>query len=392
MMFDEQEYREVFSQVKASDGLTRRVMTMKREKKYSGRRALGRMVLVAAALALMALTVSASEVVQNWFLEFFQEKNEEGLSQGQVEYIEDNAQTIADSQTQDGWMVELVSAMNDNSTGYVILRIEGPEGTDLTPYIFGNQGVRGHFEGLPDMITPPEDVIWYSWGWSWMDDQDGKDNTRNLIIHMNPNTKDGLNEPFGADKVFSLSLINLVREYEDEAYKQELMNGKYAGQSLPGLNSEETLKVFQHEVIAEKTWNFEFTFDNLSSEGDVLNILSDAVRTKASFIQDLPAGEIDDFTFEKRDVWLTDIEMDHLTVSFTMGQCESNPNLQLYEGDKVLYPCVVMKDGSQVQLIPYGSDGAMTQHMLAAAPLVYDDIDHILMADGTIIPMPDTTE
>ena len=61
-MFDENEYLEVFSQVKASENLTRRVMNMKRERKQ--RRIFARAALIAAALVLMAVSVAASESVQ----------------------------------------------------------------------------------------------------------------------------------------------------------------------------------------------------------------------------------------------------------------------------------------------------------------------------------------
>ena len=110
-MFDEKEYREVFSQVKASEGLTRRVMAMKQERKQN--RIFTRAALIAAALALMVVTVSASETVQNWFVNFFAAINRTGLTTEQVEYIEENAQAILVSQTHNGWTVELNSAFRD---------------------------------------------------------------------------------------------------------------------------------------------------------------------------------------------------------------------------------------------------------------------------------------
>lgn len=388
-MFDETVYRDAFSQVKASRETCRRVMMMnKKDKRMKAGGTLARIVLIAAVIALMALSVSASETVQNWLVSFFGDKTEGGLSEGQVEYIEENEQQIQAAQTQDGWTVELVSAMNDNSTGYIVLRITGPEGVDITPYIFGNQGIRGHFEGLPDMVSPPADARW-SWGWSWIDDNDGKDNTRNLVLHLNPSTKATDAYPFGEDNVYSLYLKNIVHEYEDEAYRRELMEGKYAGEELPGFTPEETLRLYQHEIIAEGVWEFEVTFEDLSGNGDTLQILSEPVRTKASFMRDIPGGGVDDFEFINEDVLLTGIEMDHLTVSFTFANVEGMPDLMLTEGDTNIYPCVVMKDGSMVQLVPYGSDGSRNQNLLAEAPLVYEEVDYILMADGTIIPMPE---
>jgi len=59
-MFDEQEYRDVFSQVKASDGLTRRVMNMKLEQKAIRFTRVVRIVFVGALLcSMLVLTAFA---------------------------------------------------------------------------------------------------------------------------------------------------------------------------------------------------------------------------------------------------------------------------------------------------------------------------------------------
>ena len=92
------------------------------------------------------------------------------------------------------------------------------------------------------------------------------------------------------------------------------------------------------------------------------------------------------------DVLLSGIEMDHLTVSFIFANGEGMPDLILKLEDELVYPHVIMKDGSRIRLIPYGSDGSSTRNLLAEAPLVYEEIDHILMADGTVIPMPEMSK
>lgn len=389
-MFDKKEYQEMFSRVTASQDTYRRVMTMSRTKRKNGA-PLMRAALVAALIAMLAITVSASERVQNWFVSFFAENMDGQLSQAQVEYIEEKAKPVLDSQTHEGWTVELLSAMNDNSTGYIVLGITGPEGVDMTPYIFGNQGVRGHFEGLPDMLEFPEELRYFSWGWTWVEDEDGKANTRNLVIHINPNTKNSGVKPFGEDRVFKLQMINLVREYEDENVRRNLA-GSRQKESFSSLSPEETLLVYQHEIIAEGTWEFEVKFESAGTDETVVQLLSQPVSTKASFMQDIPGGGIDDFEYVLKDVLLSGIEMDHLTVSFTFANGEGMPDLILKLEDELVYPHVIMKDGSRIRLIPYGSDGSSTRNLLAEAPLVYEEIDHILMADGTVIPMPEMSK
>jgi len=389
-MFDQKEYRETFSQVTASRRTRQEVMNMMNNRKASSSgRTVFRTVVLAALVCALAVTAAASETVRSWFVSFFAESTDGELSQGQVTYIADNAHVILDSQSHDDWTVELLSAMNDHATGYILLRITGPDGVDMTHYIFGNQGVRGHFAGLPDMITPPENTRWYSWGWAWLDDQDGKDNTRNLMIHMNPNTKDTKVKPFSENQKFTLSLINIVREFEDEDYRRELEAGKKADENLSSFTKEETLKLYQHEVIAEGTWEFQIIFEDLSDDCGTVDILSEPITTKACFMRDLPGGEIDDFEFVTEEVLLTKIEMDHLTVSFHFADCEGIPDPVLTDGDEAVYPYVVMRDGNRIRLVPYGSDGSLTMNLLAEAPLVYDEIDHILLADGTVVAMPE---
>jgi hypothetical protein len=128
-MFDEREYREVFSQVKASPDTFRRVMTMKNEKKQVRR--VPRALLIAALIGLLAFSVSATETVQNWFVDFFERWGGQELNQQQVDYLEENQMTILDGQTHDGWTVEMASAISDGTTAYVIFHVTGPENMDL---------------------------------------------------------------------------------------------------------------------------------------------------------------------------------------------------------------------------------------------------------------------
>ena len=387
-MFDKKEYVEMFSQVTASPEIKRRVMTMNANRKHR-KNPIARVALVAALIGLLAATASATERVQSWFAGFFAERSDTQLSQGQVEYIEENAQSSIEAQTHDGWTVELISAMNDNSTGYILLGITGPEGVDMTSYIFGNQGVRGHFAGLPDMLQFPEELRYFSWSWTWVEDYDGKANTRSLVICVNPNTKNSEGKPFGEDRVFALELVNIVREYEDEELRRELTREKQEGEYVAGLSREETLLVYRHEIIAEGTWEFEVKFESISDDDSTVQLISGSISTQAAFMRELPGGGMEDFTFVNEEVLLTGIEMDHLTVSFTFGPCEGVPDLILRDGDNVAYPCAVLKNGQTVRLVPYGGDGGNTQNLLAEAPLVYEEVDHLLMADGTVIPMPE---
>jgi hypothetical protein len=53
-------------------------------------------------------------------------------------------------------------------------------------------------------------------------------------------------------------------------------------------------------------------------------------------------------------------------------------------GDNQVF--AVRKDGSRIQLLPGGAQGKLYQELKAEAPLILDELDHILLADGTKIP------
>ena len=48
-----------------------------------------------------------------------------------------------------------------------------------------------------------------------------------------------------------------------------------------------------------------------------------------------------------------------------------------------------MKDGSRIELHDWGAGGVGYSLLEAEAPVVLADVDHILLADGTEIPMPE---
>ena len=269
----EKEYREAFSQVKASDGLTRRVMNMKQESAKT-RNFFARVALIAAVLAVMAMTVSASETVQNWFISFFAGISRDGLTTEQVEYIEENAQTILDSQTHNGWTVELHSAIRDENKAYIVFRIEGPEDVDLSKWTNEEGDVHGQvmFGNSCTPLNEMQDNTYFDfhehikhggWGENWLDDGDGLDYTTNLVFHLEPDVPWEDVDPFGADTVYHFRFEDIVWFWTDLEYQQALDEGKYAGQNGHSLTDEEIRRLHLVETLAEGIWEFEISFSQL---------------------------------------------------------------------------------------------------------------------------------
>lgn len=389
-MIDKNEYVAMFSQVTASDGLTRRVLTMKQEQKANiTRRSLGRIVLAAALIALMALTVSASETVQNWFIGFFAGRTESALSQEQMEYIKENAVNIADSQTKNGWTVELRSAISDGTQAYIIIGVAAPENVNLEQTIvdgvaqdwFGPGNMSMHSDGMQDLVSSSEKgLVLQSYGVSVEEDGDGQNNTKNLVIQLNPNF-DWHPDPFGTGVNWRIHIENIVHQYEDEEYRRELMQDKYAGQTDVMFTSEETMRLYRVDVLTEETW--EFTVNFVEHKHGV-ELLSSSVTTTASVTQNT-GSKIWEYETDQEKVELTSVILRPLSIT-AYYNCENGVNLT-WAGSEHVY--AVMRDGSRVALTDMGSGGVGCSILEAEAPIVLDEVEYILMADGTIITMPE---
>lgn len=395
-MFEKEEYREMFSQVTASDGLKRRVMTMKQERNrtHSGR-SLARVALVAALVALLAVSVSAAETVQSWFIGFFADKNGGELSQEQVEYIEENAQPILDSQTVDGWTVELRSAIHDGVCGYVLFHIEGPENVDLTEWtdengnvrgqlLFGNSAIPGKGSGKAEFFKYQEELKYGGWGFTPMEDEDGLLNTADILVTLSPDMKRSTIDPFGPDALYHFSMENIVWFCADFAYEEELNSTKYAGQEYPQHTQEELQRIYEYETLAEGVWEFDIIFSELDCSTEYVELLTAPVTTLATVF----TKDYDD----PQQVTVVSAQLRHLSVTLTCAGEVPVMNYNLIEGDDTIYPCLVLKDGTEIMMFCAGSNGSGMISMRLEQPIVFEDVDHIRMADGTIIPVPEITE
>ena len=162
-----------------------------REKAPARRRSRKFAALIAAVIAVTAMTVTAfaAEEIAGWFKQYFTKQTEVPLTPGQIEYIEENEQIIAETQANNGWTVELKSAITDGKTGYVIFGITAPEGytlgdvvdsPDESRIIPGNAGTKAEGKELFTASVPLysiEQNYTIPCGYRFEEDGDGKDNT-----------------------------------------------------------------------------------------------------------------------------------------------------------------------------------------------------------------------
>lgn len=402
MMFDKQDYVDMFSNITASEGTYQEVMNMTKEKKqvFPGKRRMAVLIAAVLLLTLMTVTAFASEEISGWFRSYFSRNGQE-LSGEQIEYLKENEQIIGQAQSIDGWTVELRSVIHDERMGYVILGVTGPEEAVIQPELDENENRVGDFnfgnfttsafeKGAPDLVTPSRGIAFGSWGVCWSEDGDGLANTKNFVITLNPDLDRSSVDPFGADASYTIHLEDIVWEYQNLLYYQELMDEKYASSVHTMLTNAETQELYCEELLAEGSWEFTVSFANDEIQsGEYVELLTQPVSTKATvFYRD--GNEITDYDSLDRQIQLTSVQMRHLTVSFGCSEAVGIFGLSRNDGDEVIYPCVVLKDGTEILLMPYGSYSAGWVILEAKAPIVFEEVSHIRMADGAVIPMPET--
>ena len=394
-MFNEQEYRNTFSHVTASPKAYRRVLRMaKRKHRASMHRRTA--ILIAAIIAMMGLAVTAfaSEFIQNWFVSFFAEKNDSALTQEQVNYIEENAQNINEVQTQDNWNVELKSAISDGNIAYIVIGVTAPEGVSLEQRVV-NDSVKDQFrpgnlfpmpdEGKKDVIDSTVGTgsisgnYDYSQSFSMVEDGDGLSNTKNWVFKLKfskwyASKETIISEPFGSEIDWTIHIENIVREYQDEEYLAELMNGKYAGQTDIMFTNEETKRLQAEEILAEGTWDFTVNF---GESGGGVEFLDQPITTKARILRNT-GPNIWDYEHVVDEVTITSFVLRPLS-AVIYYECQDGAN---FTDHKEMRMFVVMKDGSQVELEDHGSGGIGFAVLTANAPIIIENVDYILLADG----------
>ena len=365
---------------------------------------LRRTLLIAAAITLSLLLVGcAVAYAQGWFTGFFSGRSETPLSDKQRQYIQENEQIVAESQTQNGWTVALNSTMCDGERAYVIFTVTAPEDMDLEYFLTSgtdDQLLLGYIADptLRPLFLTSEGIFWEEmnaiWAGSagWAPDNDGKSNTLNYVYRfwcetLDPTKARLVTDPFDSGLEFYFHFENFVHQYQDKEYAAEI-GKKYAGQDYM-IDGEEAERMYINETLAEGVWDFTLTFHE-KSQGNGVELISEPVTVEADVhrkVGDEPLFY--DISIELEPVKLTSFRLTPFGAYLTV---EQEPDMlgiffewQYYYNHEDRYIYAVMKDGSQIALKTTSIGTTLT----AEAPIVLEQVDHILMGDGTVLPMPD---
>ena len=302
-----------------------------------------RVLMAAAIIAALALSVFAATSAAAWFQAFFAIENDTELSNEQMELIEQSAVAIDRSQTVDGYTIHVESVLNDEQKVYVKLDLYAPEGVAL-PYedrFFEQMGLYTH-DG-----TQVND----GWGLEEVIDADKTDNHVEILMTFHITDSGVLSFNDG----ITLVLTNLYREY-----------GTFFSRT--------------RETLAEGTWNIDLTLGATQEQLWEYEVLG----------QSVPCTMVKYHTGEETEISLTSIGLR----SFTIDVVYDYPDGADLETLNWMGVKLFNKDGTFINVMP--SDGTIrpeadqvTGYMTLEpmAPIILEAAAYIQFPDGTQIPV-----
>lgn len=363
------------------------------------RLSLNRMWLVAALIALTLLLVGCVAYTQGWFVDFFANRSEAPLTDSQIALIQEKEQMIGETQTRNGWTVELRSALTDGNKAYLILGIVAPEGVDLTiEPVDGEyrESISLYREGLPvGTLERPEGVGLLAVSTNWQDDGDGLDHTIHCVIEIEPDLSDCKVEPFGPEAAWTIRFDQIVRCYDDEEYKQHLLDTKYKGDYGVMFTPEETRRIHQEEVLAEGNWVFTVTFAKGEQNKHDNELLTAPMQLEADILRRY-GDEIWETAYFRENITVTSVVLQPFSISITYEECNGSPALWFDDEnlfvEEDIYPSAVMGDGTVILLRGWSSGSNGHLQLESDVPVIWEEADHILFADGTKLYMDGAVE
>lgn len=352
------------------------IKTMNNQKRTRTFRGTAGKVLLAAAI-ISALTVTAFAAGQGWFQRYFESRSEAPLTQTEADFLAEHEQPIYESQTQDGYTMTVKSAISDGRMAYINIGIRGPEGKVLSktqipgydpaaPSLTPSNFETGFFEPANGELSQGKMTL------TTLEDYDGLDHTQDWLLLVE---REG-QLPFAPGNSWKLHIEDLIATYQDNEVHKELSenSGSEPGTLMP-VSQEDAEKLLPKETLATGAWDFTINFKACDTR--TIELIGDPV-TAACLV------ELQDDVSDPRTVKITSISLSTFGAVIS-ADAEFMPAFSSAAGGQ--YVQVVMKDGSQVRLLP-GSATVGQQKLEAERPVILDQVDYVLLMDGTQIPMP----
>jgi len=311
------------------------IANAKPELKHSSK-TLTRIILLAALIAALALSALASDTISDWFMEYFSKHSFADLTQNQISFIEENTTGINQAQTCNGYTVSVESAFSDGSISIVKLKLTAPDDVSLlaTNFFPGNDS---HFVPVGESSD-----IDYSGGWgAYVDDHTPNEAEITCTVReiLNGRTK------------WILCIKDIYGTYEENIGQEDYRQWT--------------------ELLVEGIWEFQIDF-------------SDEGFQEIELIKEPVPGQVN-IGLNK------DSYHDVMITSFRLRPMSAEISYEYVvpvHGAGAFDPIfVVMKDGTEIKLLPKsGSPTHSSYHF--AAPVILSDADYVQMPDGTKLSIP----
>ena len=302
-------------------------------KKKQGARTVTRILLVAALIAALTMTAFAANEAVNWFKEYFGRWE---LSDNQIAFIDENTTDIHNSQTCNGYTITVESAFSDGTESMIKLKLIAPEHVKLDAVNF--------FPGNDDCLIPTgeEHLTQWNGGWGYYVG-DEHTNVADIVFKIH--------EPIGKRTHWTLRIEDIYGTYEENIGEPDYRQWT--------------------ELLVEGEWEFPILF-------------SDEGFSEVELIEEPVPGKVN-IGLNKdsyHDVRITSFKLRAMSAEITY---ESVVPVHGAGDFDAIY--VVMKDGSQIMLLPRGgTPTSSTYHF--AVPVILSDADYVLLPDGTRLPIP----
>ena len=309
-----------------------------------GRRKLPALLAAAILAGMLGVTAFASADATAWLREFFLRRSDPVLSENQLDYIDQYAVPIQQSQTHDGYTLTLDTAISDGICTYIRFQLTAPEGTVLDARSYDSVELTWPTSALGKKFPG-------SGGWDTVDDIPG-DNQVTLILTL----FHGWDED-NYDSIFS----------QTWKLRFEGLEATY----LHGLGTSEM--TIEEVPLSDGIWKFSIHFPEQGNAE--LSFITEPVSCPCQV-------NIGIRGLHYEDVEITALNIRALSAVLTFR----HPKEDVINGRfDAIY--VIMKDGSMAKLNE--STGA-PNHLTFQfdAPIVLEDIDHILLPNGVKLSPP----
>lgn len=299
-------------------------------------RTIAKILLLAAVIAALTMSAFASEEIANWFKDYFSRYSPTELTPNQITFIEENTTDISQSQTCNGYTIAVDSAFSDGSQSIVKLMLIAPENVHLSAinYFPGNDGV----------FTPigEENLTQWNGGWGCYVD----DATPN-VAQITCTIRDGI----GKRTHWTMRIEDIYGTYEENIGTSDYRQWT--------------------ELLMEGVWEFQIEF---SDEGfREIELIKEPISGRVN------VGLNKD---SYHDVIITSFILRPMTAEITYEYVE--PFHGAGDFDPIF---VVMKDGSEMMLLPKSGTPISSKYHFAA-PIILSDADYVRMPDGTKLTIP----